>query len=149
MFLLLDGNLRLSTITTIQQSGNRVGMFASTSPGSSPTGNAQTIPVCLTEPLIDTYGIALPPSLRDCEISNVQRKPDSITADMTCKGRYSGKGSIESTWSDDEHGTGKVHFIGKMKEGSNLLTMGWTQSSTAVFKSQDCGSIKPRTLPAK
>jgi len=143
------GLWEVTTTTTVQQPGERAGMFAGVSNNTSPSSSAEPIPMCLTQTLIDTYGIALPPSLKDCEISNAARKPASFMADMTCKGRFNGKGSIESAWTDEEHGKGAVHFIGKIKEGTNYLTMGWTQNVTAVFKSADCGGVKPRTIPAK
>lgn len=143
------GLWEVTTTTTLQQPGERAGMFAAVNPNASPSTNAEPLPMCLTQTLIDTYGIALPPSLKDCQISNIVKKAARVTADMTCKGRFNGKGSIESTWTDEEHGTGTVHFIGKIKEGTNYLTMGWTQSVTAVFKSADCGGVKPRTVPAK
>jgi hypothetical protein len=77
----------------------------------------------------------------------VVQKSNSFSADMTCKGSYNGKGSIESTWTDDEHANGKIRFVAKSRQSTNQLMMTWTQESTAVFKSADCGTVKPRTIP--
>jgi Protein of unknown function (DUF3617) len=105
--------------------------------------------VCLTQAQIDKYGVILPPSLRDCEISNVVQKPNSFSADMMCKGAYNGKGSIESIWTDDDHASGKVRFVAKSRDSAAPMSIAWTQESTAVFKSPDCGSVKPRPMPTQ
>jgi hypothetical protein len=144
------GLWEVASATTFQKSSGGVGMFNGTQSGNATAASPQGLPVCLTQELIDKYGVILPPSLKDCELSNVVKKPNSMTSDMTCSGRTNGKGSIESTWSDENHVKGKIHFVGKVKAGpSNSLSMAWTEDSTAVFKSADCGSLKPRKIPAK
>lgn len=105
------------------------------------------LPVCLTPELIDRYGVILPPSLKDCELTHVQRTDGSFKADMTCKGGYNGFGSVESTWTDPGHVIGKIHFVSKTGEATNARALAWTQESTAVFKSSDCGGVKPRKIP--
>jgi hypothetical protein len=91
--------------------------------------------------------VILPPSLKDCELSNVSKTANSFKADMTCKGGYNGFGSVESTWSDPDHVVGKVRFVSKTRETTNARALTWTQESTAVFKSADCGQVKPRRMP--
>ena len=49
-----------------------------------------------------------------------------MTADLVCTGRMSGKASLESSWTDGEHATGKVHFIGSMQVGPNNKPIEWT-----------------------
>ena len=136
--------------TTLLSSGNRVGTpvnngSAAQAQSPEPVG----LPVCLTESQIDKYGVILPPSLRDCQISNVVQKPDSVSADMVCKGTYNGKGTIESTWTDDDHASGKIRFAARSKDSSKPMSITWTQETTAVFKSADCGSVKPRPTPTQ
>lgn len=142
------GLWEITSKTTFQQPGN-VGMFSATQSGQAPSGDIPAVPVCLSKELIEKFGVVLPPSLRDCQLTNVVNKPDSLMADLTCTGRSNGKGTIETSWSDDGHATGKIHFSSKAKAGPDkTVTMTWTQDSTAVFKSEDCGSVSPRKMPA-
>ena len=143
------GLWEMTTKTTILQPGNRVGTTINNgSDGQAQSTEPAEMSVCLTQVQIDKYGVILPPSLRDCEISNVAQKPDGISAEMTCKGTYNGKGSIESTWTDDDHASGKIRFVAKTRDSSRPMSITWTQEATAVFKSPDCGSVKPRPMPA-
>jgi len=133
--------------TKMQKPGNQAGMFSQTDAGTSSMSNTSPLPTCYTQEMIDNYGILLPPSLRDCQLSNTVKKPSSITADLTCSGRMNGKGSVETVWSDPDHATSVIHFIDKRQQGANTISMGWTQEATAFFKSSDCGGVKPRTIP--
>jgi len=138
----------ISTTTRVQQQGESPANFSGGHQGqssSAPVG----LPACMTEEMIDKYGVILPPSLRDCELSNVVQAADNFHADMTCKGSYNGVGSVESTWTDEDHVTGKVRFVSRIGEAGNGRQMTWVQESTAVFKSADCGDVKPRKLPVK
>jgi hypothetical protein len=140
------GLWEVATTTRIQQAGQAPGNFAGG--GSDQTAPAGGLPVCLTQEMIDTYGVVLPPSLKDCELSNTVSAADNFRADMTCKGAYNGRGSIETQWRDDDHVVGKVRFVAKTGQGTNARTMTWTQEATGVFKSADCGAVKPRKMPA-
>lgn len=106
-------------------------------------------PVCLTPEMIENYGVILPPSLKSCELYNVQQTADSFKADMTCKGGYNGFGSVESQWTDENHVVGRIRFVSKSGETKDARMMTWTQDASAVFKSSDCGNVKPRQVPAK
>ena len=66
-----------------------------------------------------------------------------MTADMECTGMMSGRASMESSWTDDEHATGKVHFVGSMQVGPNSKPIEWTTASSSVYKGIDCGTVKP------
>ena len=92
--------------------------------GSMPPGaNApHTVQVCLTQQQIDKYG-AIPPQTRgSCHMTNVVTNAHGMTADMVCTGAASGKGTIESSWKDDQHATGKVHFVGSIQAGPERET---------------------------
>jgi hypothetical protein len=114
---------------------------------NSRRGGPQTVPMCLTPEVIQRYGVILPPSLRDCRLSNVVRQSSSMTADMVCDGRIKGKGTIESSWTDAEHAQGKIHYFDSMSNDGNTVTMGWTEEATAVYKGADCGRVPPRKIP--
>jgi len=105
--------------------------------------------VCLTREMIDTYGVILPPSLKGCDLSNVVQAADNFRADMTCTGAYNGSGSVDSTWTDEDHVVGTVRFVSKTRDSNNPRAMVWIQEATAVFKSSDCGTVKPRKMPTK
>ena len=114
------------------------------SPFSSPI--THTNQVCLTQEQIDKYGAPVPQS-RGCQVTNIVKKADGMTADMECTGAMSGKGTLESSWIDDSHAKGKVHFIGSIQAGPNPKTIEFTAESTSVFKSADCGNVKPLSAP--
>ena len=137
----------IATSTRIQQPGDTPGNFVAGGNGAKADPNSG-LPVCLTRQLVDNYGVILPPSLKDCELSNVRQSASSFKADMTCKGGYNGFGSVESTWTDPDHVVGKVRFVSKTRETTDTRALTWTQESTAIFKSSDCGEVKPRRIPA-
>jgi len=115
-------------------------------PASMP---ARTTQVCVTQEMIDRYGGNIPETRGSCQVSNVSIKPDSMTADMVCTGQMNGKATLVTTWADDEHASSTVHFTGEMSMGPNTRPVEWTSKSTSVFKSADCGSVKPVPVPAK
>jgi hypothetical protein len=137
----------IETSTRIQQQGEAPGNFSAQENGAK-VDSTGGLPVCLTRQLVDNYGIILPPSLKDCELSNVLQTADSFKADMTCKGGYNGFGSVESKWTDPDHVVGKVRFVSRTRETTDARALTWTQESAAVFKSSDCGAVKPRRMPA-
>ncbi len=136
------------TTTRIQQQGESPGNFARGKNEPSPSAEGG-VPECLTQEMIDNYGVILPPSLKSCELSNVLQTGDTFRADMTCKGGFNGFGSVESTWKDADHVVGKIRFVSKTKETTDARAMAWTEEASAVFKSADCGNVKPRQLPSR
>jgi hypothetical protein len=130
----------LTTTTTWQESP-----FPADMPGSPAAGGTHTMPVCFTQQQMDKYSAIIPP-ISDCHVTNLVKKSNGMTADLVCTGRMSGKASLESSWTDGEHATGKVHFVGSMQVGSNNKAMEWTSASSSVYKSADCGSVKPFPL---
>jgi hypothetical protein len=130
----------LATITTWQKSPFPAGM--SDSPGG---GGAHTVPVCLTQQQIDKYGAIIPP-ISGCRLTNLVKKASGMTAELICTGKMSGKASLESSWTDGEHATGKVHFVGSMQVAQNTRPIEWTSASSSVYKGADCGSVKPYPL---
>jgi hypothetical protein len=138
----------VATTTKIQQAGETAGNFVARSSSGSPSSAEGGVPECLTQDVVDSYGVILPPSLKDCELSNVVQTASSFKADMTCKGGYNGFGSLESKWTDADHVTGKVRFVSRTKESKDGRELIWSQESSAVFKSAECGAVKPRRKPA-
>lgn len=116
--------------------------------GISPPGNGEphTAQVCVTQQQLDKYG-AIVPQIPGCEITNVVVKAHSMTADMVCTGKMGGKGTLESSWNDDSHATGSIHFAGSIQLGTDTKPIEWTIHSSSVFKSADCGSVKPTPPP--
>jgi len=110
-------------------------------------GGTHTTQACLTQEMIDKYGALLPQSRGNCSIQNKVINPGIITADWVCTGKMSGKGTLESTWTDAEHSTGRVHFVGTFAVGTEQQPIEWTTVSTSVFKGENCGAIQPATLP--
>jgi hypothetical protein len=145
------GLWELTTTMTWQQSPFPAGTGGSpaSGDGNSPFNSApHTTQVCFTQQQIDKYGAILPQT-RGCQVTNLVKKAHSMTADMVCTGSMSGKGSLESSWNDDEHATGKMHFVGSMQVGPNSKPIEWTTASTSFYKDADCGSVKPFPMPDK
>jgi hypothetical protein len=136
------GLWELTTTTTWQRSP-----FPASGPPAS--GATHTTPVCLTQQQIDKYGAILPESRNNCQVIHLVKKSTSMTADMVCTGRMSGKVSLEALFTDSEHATGKVHFVGSMQIGPDNKPMEWTSSSVSTFKGSDCGSVQPPPMPEK
>ncbi|HYL64884.1 MAG TPA: DUF3617 family protein, partial [Candidatus Methylomirabilis sp.] len=137
------GLWELTTTMTWQKSPFPAGMNMPAGGANSPFGGGpHTVPVCLTQQQIDDNH-AITPTMKGCQITNVAKKPNGMTADLECTGLMSGKGTLESAWSDSEHATGKVHFVGSMLMGPQSTPIEWTTVANSVYKGPDCGSVKP------
>lgn len=111
--------------------------------GMGPMSQPHTTQICVTQEQIDKFG-TLPPQMRGtCQMNNVVKRADGMSAELVCSGPMSGKGDIQASWNDDMHSTAKVHFLGEMQMGANSKPIEWTVDSTSVYKGADCGSVKP------
>ncbi|MGA1984352.1 MAG: DUF3617 family protein [Acidobacteriaceae bacterium] len=109
----------------------------------------RTWQACLTQEMIDAYGAIVPENLSNmCQLVNVARKPGGMTADLACSGYIKGKGTLEVNWSDSEHSKGNIHFSGTIHPGDNDIKIEWSAETTSVYKSPDCGVLKPPAPPA-
>jgi hypothetical protein len=111
--------------------------------GTSGHPSTYSADVCLTQALIDKYRAPLPHISGDCHITRLDKKANSVSADMECTGATVGKATMQSSWTA-EHATGSVHFIGTSPKPTE-----WTSNSTSVSKSADCGSVQPFPTPSK
>ncbi len=144
------GLWEMTSTMTWQQSPMPPGMTMPPGANSPFGGGPRTTQVCLTQAMIDKYGAPMPSSRNgQCQISNVSLKPTSMSADWICTGMMTGKGSLESSWSDPDHAIGKVHFVGTMQMGPNSRPIEYTMVSSSVYKGPDCGSVQPMTMPAE
>jgi hypothetical protein len=103
----------------------------------------QTSQACVTQEQIDKYGGTPPQKREGCEISNMVKKANGFSADMTCSGRMASKGTVESVFSEDGHGKTTIHMVGTMQMGPNPSPVEYTVVSESTFKGADCGSVKP------
>ena len=110
-------------------------------------GGAHTTQVCLTQEMIDKYAALLPQSRGQCSLTNKVVNSGIITADYVCNGIMNGKGNLVSKWPDSQHSKSSVHFVGTFRVGAEEQPIEWTTESTAVFKGEDCGAVKPPSLP--
>ena len=110
---------------------------------TAPQTFTSTAPVCFPQAMIDKYGAIMPSTQPGCKIENLVVKPGHMTADMVCTGATVGKASLESSWTDPEHATGSIHFVGTI--GGHDVE--WTTYTKAAFKSADCGVLKTPPLP--
>lgn len=98
-----------------------------------------TTELCLTQALLDKFGAPLPKLNGNCRITRLDKKADSVSAEMVCTGATVGKATMQST---SDHATGSIHFVGTGPQPTE-----WTSNSTSAFKSADCGSVKPFPIP--
>jgi hypothetical protein len=143
------GLWEITTTMTWQQSPFPPGMQMPPQAAAALGGAPHTIQYCLTQQMIDKYGVPMPQqtSRQSCQVANLQKTANSMTADWVCTGMMSGKGSMESHWSDNGTATGKMHFVGTMQVGQNPTPVEWTTQSTSVYKGPDCGSVQPPPVP--
>jgi hypothetical protein len=136
------GLWEVTSTMTWQQSPFPAGMGPSG--GASPFGGGpHTSQVCVTQEQIDKYGTVPPQTRGDCQVTNIVKKANGMTADLVCTGHSAGKGTLEASWTDDSHSTSKVHFTGTMQMGPNSTPVEWTVAGSSVYKGADCGSVKP------
>jgi hypothetical protein len=81
----------------------------------------------------------------DCQASNLKKTATSRSADLVCTGRLNGKGTLEASWSGNTE-RGKVSFVGTMQSGTISLPAEYTVEFSSVFKSSDCGDVKPGAI---
>jgi hypothetical protein len=143
------GLWEMTSTMTWQQSPMPPGMTMPAGANSPFGGGAHTSQVCVTQAMIDKYGAPVPQSHGECQVSNIQLKTGSMTADWTCTGRMAGKGTVESSWTDSDHATSKVHFAGSMQMGPNATPVEYTIVASSAVKGSDCGSVKPMAMPEK
>lgn len=99
---------------------------------------------CITQAQIDKYNGPKPEANGgSCQITNIQKRPSGMTADMICGPPMTGKGTITTEWIDSHHSRSKIHFIGSMHVGKNLKTVEWTIDSASRYKGPDCASVQP------
>lgn len=97
---------------------------------------------CITQAQIDKYNGPKPEaSGGSCQITNIQKRENGVTADMTCGPPMAGKGTVETRWTDSRHSKSTVHFTGSMHVGQNLKTVEWTIDSDSTYKGPDCGNV--------
>jgi hypothetical protein len=82
-------------------------------------------------------------------VQNLVKTATSMKADWVCSGKMEGKGTLESTESDEGKATGTVHFTGTMLMGEEKRPAEFTIQTTSVFKNSDCGDVKPLPMPQK
>jgi hypothetical protein len=142
------GLWEVTTTMTWQQTPFPPGMTMPPAAAAAFGGAPHTTQYCLTQAMIDKYGAPMPESRGRCQVANVQKTGNGMTADWICTGAMSGKGTIESHWSNDGTSKGKVHFVGSMQAGPNPMPIEWTSESSSVYKGADCGSVKPPQMPS-
>jgi hypothetical protein len=109
-------------------------------PGSVGPHTAQA---CITQAQIDRYNGPKPEAHGECQVSNIQKHRNGMTAELACNGRMKGKGTVRSVWTDSRHSKSKVHFTGEMQVGQNTKDVEWTLESESVYKGPNCGEVKP------
>ena len=109
-------------------------------PGSVGPHTAQA---CITQAQIDKYNGPKPEAHGECQVSNIQKRKDGMTAELACNGRMRGRGTVRSIWTDSGHSKSKVHFTGEMQVGQNTKDVEWTLESESAYKGPNCGDVKP------
>jgi hypothetical protein len=138
------GLWEVTSTTTLQQSPFPPGM---TPPSGSPLApGARTTQVCLTQAMIDKFGGPAPQN-GECQFTDLKKSDHGMSAELVCSGRMTGKGTFESSWTDSEHAKATVHVTGTAQGRGGPVPIEFTRESTSVFKSPDCGDVKPLSIP--
>lgn len=123
-------------------------MVTTTVSPSATTYPPRTVQACLTQEMIDKYGAIVPDTpIRACQLANIVKKADGMTAEMVCSGAIHGKGTLEVNWSDSEHAKGSLHFSGTIHPGEQDIKVEWSAATSSVYKGPDCSSLKPTPPP--
>jgi len=106
--------------------------------------------VCVTQDQIDKYGgPTSSPQRGNCEVTNVSKQADGMSADIKCTGDMNTTGTIVSKWSSGGNTTNTtMHMTGTMNAGGNSRPIDMTSQIAATYKGPDCGSVKPVQAPA-
>jgi hypothetical protein len=108
----------------------------------------KTSQLCVTQAMIDKYGAPYSnPPRSNCQVTDIQTKPDGMTATVKCTGNMDATGTVQSTFVDSTTTKTTMHIIGTMQQGSRNMPVDMTVQSTSVFKGADCGSVKPVAMP--
>jgi hypothetical protein len=116
---------------------------------SAPGGGAHTTQVCVTQEQINKFGGPPPQVKNGCQVTNLQKTLNGMTADLTCTGPMSGKGTVQGTTTADGQAKAKVHMAGTLQMGPNAVPFEWTVESTSTYKGPSCGNVKPIVMPEK
>jgi hypothetical protein len=111
-------------------------------------GGTHSVQVCVTQEQIDKFGTVPPQIGHQCQLTDLNITASGMTANLTCSGQMNGSGTVTASWADSSHSTGKVHFAGTMQMGPNSAPVEWITEWSSVYKSADCGSVKPAPMPA-
>ena len=111
-----------------------------------PQMGSHTQQVCVTQAMIDKYGgpTGSPPN-GNCQMTDVKVTATGMTANMSCTGRMSMTGTVQTTFVDAN--TTKT-IVSMTMAGGGGQSMTMTTTSTATYKGADCGSVKPPAMPA-
>ena len=106
--------------------------------------------VCVTQEQIDKYGGPTSnPQRGNCEVTNVSKQADGMTADIRCTGDMNATGNIVSKWTNGGNTTNTtMHMKGTMNSGGNSQPIDMSTQINATYKGADCGSVKPIQAPA-
>jgi hypothetical protein len=110
-----------------------------------PSMPSRTQQVCVTQAMIDKYGGPYSnPQTGQCQVTNVSLTTSGMSANLTCTGRMSMTGTVQSTFVDAN--TTKTTVQMNMTMG-NGQSMSMTMQATAIYKGPDCGSVQPLAVP--
>lgn len=99
--------------------------------------------VCVSQAEIDKYNGPKPAAHGgNCQVGDIRKSERGMTAEISCGAPMTGKGTVETTWTDSGHSKSKVHFTGSMSIGQDTKNIEWTLESESTFKSANCGSVK-------
>jgi hypothetical protein len=102
-----------------------------------------TRPACVSQEQIDKYNGPKPQGGGGCQVTNIRKQPNGLTAELSCGAPITGKGTVKTIWIDSGHSKTTVHFTGSMKIGEDTKPVEWTLESESRYQASDCGKLKP------
>jgi hypothetical protein len=150
-FLMILGCCIIALAAQAQGQRRKAGLWEVTSqmsmsggPQNMPQMPPRTTQVCVTQAMIDKYGgpYSNPPNSQ-CQMTNLSVTPTGMSANLTCTGRGTTTGTVQTTFVDAN--TTKTTVQMSIAMGPNTMNM--TMMSTATYKGPDCGSVQPMAMP--
>lgn len=117
--------------------------------GMGPGGGAHSSQICVSQEQVDKYHGVPPQTRPGCQMTNVSKRDDGFSAEISCPAPMTSQGTVESTYTPDGHGKTKIHMTGQMQMGSTSKTIEYTIVTDTTYKGADCGSVKPYSPPSK
>ena len=98
---------------------------------------------CMTQEDSDKANFSQKPDDKnDCEISNLKRKSDGVSYDVTCKGKHPASGHYDFTYSNTARNGNSISNVDFKRDTSCVASNEWPPNSKKLAFTLTCSSFK-------